>query len=405
MHPYIDKCTKVDYIPHGPLQDHSRLQVFHVQYIRAKDRLGHVASRIASGFLQFGGDVDQRLGSCSQFLRCLFRFPAVLHLHTQTADLTAFHILQGVAQLLQQFSGSLIGLRMYTCHIQRVAASADPQEPCTLLICFRTQSGNLQQLPSVRKSAVFISPVNDGSSRLLRDAGDIFQKGIGGCIQIDADLVDAGLDHTFQLPPEFLLITVMLILSDADRLRIDLDQLRQRILQAARDGCGTSLSHIEFGEFLRCQFACRIDGSSGFIDDHIVHLLRSGAIDFRQDLRDHLLGFPRCSAVSAGNECDMVFRDQALDRLLRSFDLCGCCRRRRINHRGIQNFTGAVNDCDLATCPKGRVPSEDDLSRDRRLHQKLPQVLSEHFDCPVLRLLRQRIAKFSLDRRRDQSAV
>ncbi len=65
----------------------------------------------------------------------------------------------------------------------------------------------------------------------------------------------------------------MLVLSHADGLGINLYQLRQGILDAPRNRDGASLGHIELREFFRRQLARRVNGSTGLIDDHILHRL------------------------------------------------------------------------------------------------------------------------------------
>ncbi|CSP83789.1 Uncharacterised protein [Shigella sonnei] len=49
------------------------------------------------------------------------------------------------------------------------------------------------------------------------------------------------------------LADVMLILTYADRFRIDFHQLRQRILQTAGDRYRTTQRNVEIRELLRCQ--------------------------------------------------------------------------------------------------------------------------------------------------------
>ena len=63
-------------------------------------------------------------------------------------------------------------------------------------------------------------------------------------------MVDRRFDDGAQAFPKAFLRYVMLILSDADRLRIDFDQFRKRILQSARDRYGAAFSHVEIGEFI-----------------------------------------------------------------------------------------------------------------------------------------------------------
>ncbi len=73
---------------------------------------------------------------------------------------------------------------------------------------------------------------------------------------------------------ELFLIHVMLVLTDADRLRIDLHKLGQRILHSSCDRRRASLLHRIIRQFLRCQLARRIDRSAGFAGNDILHLLR-----------------------------------------------------------------------------------------------------------------------------------
>jgi hypothetical protein len=42
----------------------------------------------------------------------------------------------------------------------------------------------------------------------------------------------------------------MLVLADADGLRVDLDQLGERILQASSNGNGTADGDVQVGKFL-----------------------------------------------------------------------------------------------------------------------------------------------------------
>ena len=62
------------------------------------------------------------------------------------------------------------------------------------------------------------------------------KKRCGGRIEVDADGIDTVLDDGVQRGGELLFRHVMLILADADGLRVDLHELRQRILQTARNG-------------------------------------------------------------------------------------------------------------------------------------------------------------------------
>jgi hypothetical protein len=79
------------------------------------------------------------------------------------------------------------------------------------------------------------------------------------------------------------LVHVVLVLADADRLRVDLHQFGERILQAARDRHRPAQRHVELGELARGDLAGRVDRGAGFADDELLHaefgqrLIRSAA--------------------------------------------------------------------------------------------------------------------------------
>jgi hypothetical protein len=61
----------------------------------------------------------------------------------------------------------------------------------------------------------------------------------------------------------------MLILSDADRLWINLDKFGKRILQSPCDRYGAAQGHVEIGRFGIGHGRCRIDGGAGFTRDDL----------------------------------------------------------------------------------------------------------------------------------------
>ena len=99
----------------------------------------------------------------------------------------------------------------------------------------------------------------------------------------------------------------------------------------------------------------------------------------------------------------MMLTDQGFDgphRLLHTVLRC-----RREDHRRIQHLSGRIHHRDLTAGTEGRVPAQHRLSRERRLHQKLPQILTEDLNRPILRLIRQIIPDFGFDGRCDQTLI
>ena len=101
----------------------------------------------------------------------------------------------------------------------------------------------------------------------------------------------------------------------------------------------------------------------------------------------------------------MVFSDQFLDLLLRGRDLCRSCGGCRINDCRIEHFSGSVHDCQLAARAECRIPSQNHLPCDRRLHEKLFQVLSKHLHRALFRLLCELISDLTLNCRGYQALI
>ena len=101
----------------------------------------------------------------------------------------------------------------------------------------------------------------------------------------------------------------------------------------------------------------------------------------------------------------MIFGDELFQCLLGIMDLLfrrgGCW----IDHRGIQHFSGGIHNGQFTAGTESRIPAQDHLACDWRLHQKLGQVFAEDCDSSILRLLRQNVADLTLDGRGDETTV
>src|SRR5690606_4049827 len=102
------------------------------------------------------------------------------------------------------------------------------------------------------------------------DAGDIGEERSARRVELHADGVDAGFHHLIELLAEQRLIDVVLVLPDADRLWIYLDELRQWVLEAAGYGDGAASGQVEIRELLAGGLAGAVDAGAGFAhQDHI----------------------------------------------------------------------------------------------------------------------------------------
>ena len=252
---------------------------------------------------------------------------------------------------------------MHAGVVQSLLAVADAQKAGALFERLRPQLGYLQKLlPALEPSVLFA--VGDNIFRqCLVDARDVLKQGNARGIQVDADAIHAVLDHAAEALRKLLLIHIMLVLPDTDGLGLDLHKLRQRILQASRDGRRASRADIQLRELLRRQLARRVHARSRLIDDGVRHLLR----DLREKLNNDLLRLSRGGSVAERYQLYAEMVDDLFQKRLRLSDLI--LRLRRIDDYRVQHLARRVHDRELTARAERRVPAEHDLAGDRRLHQ------------------------------------
>ena len=81
-------------------------------------------------------------------------------------------------------------------------------------------------------------------------------------------MVHTRLYDSVQTFLELGLVDVVLILANANRLRIRLDQLRQRILQTPSDTDRTADGNVQIRKLFHRDVAGRVDRRTGFADHH-----------------------------------------------------------------------------------------------------------------------------------------
>ena len=191
----------------------------------------------------------------------------------------------------------------------------------------------------------------------------------------------------------------MLVLPHADRLRVDLDQLRERVLQAPRDGNRAAQGHVEIRELLGGQLAGGIDGRARLAHHHVRNPGAQLVDHFR--CKDFRLLAGR--TVANGDHLHPVLADQLGDGLLRLLDLR--LGMRGIDHARIQHAAGRIHHRHFAARAVAGVQAHRHAPLDRRLHQELAQVDGEDLDRSFVRVFRQGVAHLPLDRGENQAAV
>ena len=141
---------------------------------------------------------------------------------------------------------------------------------------------------------------------------DLREKAAEHAVALDREGYDAILNHAAERLVQSRLLHIMLILSDADALGVNLNQFRQRILQASGNGNRASLHDVEIRKFLRRQFGRGIDRSACLADHNVFHI----GVNLLQKSRNEDLAFLGSSSVSDGNDIHMMPRDHPLHHRL-----------------------------------------------------------------------------------------
>ena len=206
----------------------------------------------------------------------------------------------------------------------------------------------------------------------------------------------------------------MLILTDADGFRVDLDELGEWVLQAAGDGRRASLTNVKVRELLGSELARGVDGGSCLVDDYVGEVpvevrtcaaRRRLALELFDEVNDDLLGLARCGAVADGDDVDVIFVHKFFQGVFGIPDFFVICRSCRENDHRIKDFARRIDNSQFAPCAEGGIPAEDAFACNGRLHQQLCQVLAEDRDGSFLGVGSHLAADVVLDRRGDEALV
>ena len=272
VHTDIDERTEIHDISNGSLKLHLRLQIIEIKHIRTKHRCRYILPRVTSRPDQLLHDILERIDTDLQLLcQCRNRALRRLQPRRQLRILATLKILLRISHRCEKCLRNSIAFWMHRCVIQRFLSIPYPQEAGTLLVCLRAELRHLQELLTGAKGALLLAVGDDVSCDGLIDARHIRQEREACGVYIDTDAVDAVLDDTRQLLTQLRLVHIMLILSDTDRLRIDLNKFCQRILQAPCHRGRRALPYIEIRELLCRKCGRRIDRRPRLVHDHILH--------------------------------------------------------------------------------------------------------------------------------------
>jgi hypothetical protein len=196
----------------------------------------------------------------------------------------------------------------------------------------------------------------------------------------------------------------VLVLPDADGLRVDLHQLGERVLQAPRDAHRAAQRHVEARELVAREVARRVDRRAALVHHHHLraHAARRERVARRgrgERLAHELLGLARRGAVADGDELGAVPRHEPHERRGEALGLV------QVPRVGVDHRAGARHGRDLHAGAEARVEPDHRPPAGRRGEQELLEVAAEDADRLVVGALLELQAQLDRDRRREQPLV
>ena len=402
----VHKRAEIDHVAHGAGQHHALAQVVETQHVVAQHRRRQIVARVAARPQQRLEDVVQGGNTDIQQLSQRLEVAARAKLAQPRAQIN--HPPVEVGQR-QQVLGHGIALGVNRRPVQRVPALRHAQEAGRLLVCLRSQPLDLQQIAALLEGAVLVAPGDDVLRQLGTDAGHVLEQSWRGGVSIHAHRVDCVFHHRVQRACQLLLVHVVLVQPDADALRVDLDQLGQRVLQAAGDADRAAHRHVQVGKLVARQPRRRVDAGPRFTHHHIrqplspLSLFSLSSLPVRNHLRRQLLCLAAGRAVADRQDLDAKPLHGSQQQVLAALTLS--LRLVWVDGEAGQVLAGAIHHSDLAAGAETGVDAHHHLAADGRLHQQGFEVGGEDVDRVVIGDLGQTAAGLALDGRRDQPAV
>ncbi len=241
-----------------------------------------------------------------------------------------------------------------------------------------------------------VAVADDVLGQRRRESRHTRQQGRRGHVHVDAHRVHAVLDHGIERARQPRLVHIVLVLAHADRLRIDLHQFRQWILQAARDRHRATQADVQVRQLLRGERRSGVHRGAGLGHHHL------GQAQFRQaldQLRGEPVGLARGGAVADADQLHGMLAGQVCQRMQAAFEVVA--RRERIDRGGLRHFAGVIDDGHLHAGADARVQPHRHAGAGRRGQQQVVQIATEHADGLFLGTLAQRDEHLRLQLQRN----
>ena len=396
----VHKDAKIGDVPHRAAHESARFDIGKLDDGLPCQRRGQVLARISSRLYESREDVaDGGQARIELFCKLLL----IHELGFGRKKIKGFAVSK-VARLEAEARKNLfcepVGLGMNRSVVERRRAAADAQEARALGKGCGAEARHLQKLLPFLEGAVLV-PIGDD---VLRNAGidarDMAQQLARRRIEVNAHMVHGGLNGGVEGMRKLRLIDVVLVLPDADGLRVNLDEFGERVLHAACNGNRTSNRYVILRQFLFRQLRGGINGGARLVRDQVMDVFEVMILD---EFRSEFLRFEGGGAVADGNQRHMMLLYESqhflLRRLLRSVAL------RHLNDAVVEDVACGVHHGQLAARAVAGVESQHHVTGQRRLQKELLEIRAEDVDCLRFGLLCQRCANLALQGGKEQPFV
>ena len=170
------------------------------------------------------------------------------------------------------------------------------------------------------------------------------------------------------------LVKIVLVLAHADGLGRNLDELRQRVLQAAAQAHGAAHGDVQVGILLARELGGGVHRRAGLVDDGVA---KAGRL-LGNELRDDFFGLAAGGAVSDDDGVDAVLFDEAGELALGAGDVVA--RLSGVDHAVVEQLAGLVHDGDLAAGAVARVEREHTGAADGAGREQALEILGKDVD-------------------------
>ena len=391
MHTDVHESTEVSDVRHHTFHPATRHEVVDGLDAVIELSITEFLTRVTARLLKFLEDIFQ--SSTTDFVGEEFVELDALH-----SVCIADHFLDRNADLFSHLFDEGIVFRMHGGIVERIFSTRDTHKACGLFKSLRAKALDLLQIFTACISAVFFAVLHNRFRERVAETCHVREERSRSAVHVNTDHVHAAFHDFVQALLEFALVHVVLVLTHANGLWIDLDKFSERILQAAANRNSATGRHVFLREFGDSDHACTIDRCTSFGDDNAR---RNLALELESHLATESVRFAACRTVTDCDEVNLILVDEAHQIN------CGSGlvvpRFMRLDDAVIHELAVLVEHSDLATRTETRVEGEHSLVACRSGEQNVLEVLGEHLESFFFGGVLEEEAHFAFHARLEQA--